>query len=262
MLVDSHCHLNFPEFKKDFASILKNAEEADIRIMQNICTKISEFNEILTTSNQYSNIYCSVGIHPHEVENEPIISAAEIIKYTKNDKVIGIGETGLDFYYENSKKELQIESFTNHINAARETGLPLIIHTRSAEEETLRILTEELKKGKFSAVIHCFTGTEEFAKEMLELGFYISISGIVTFKNAIDLQNTVAKLPLDRILIETDAPYLAPIPYRGKCNEPSYLKSTAEFIANLKMISLEELAKKTTENFLRLFNKVGRESIK
>lgn len=254
-LVDSHCHLDFPEFEKDISDVLKRADENGVKFMQTICTRISEFPKILAVSEKHKNIWCSVGIHPHNVETEPEVSAAQIIEITKNPKVIGIGETGLDYFYEHSPRELQKKSFRAHIEAARETGIPLIIHTREAEEETAKILEEETIKGKFPALLHCFTSSRNLAEKAIDLGMYISISGIVTFKKAKELHETVKWLPIENMLVETDAPYLAPEPHRGKRNEPGFTRHTAEFIANLKGISYEELALRTTENFFKLFSK-------
>lgn len=257
MIIDSHCHLNFPEFADDFKQILERAKQNNVQIMQTICTQVSKFPDVLAIANAYQNIYCSTGVHPCDVEKEGIISIKNLLDMTRNDKVISLGETGIDFYHtiEQNKRDKQIESFINHIEAAKISNLPLIIHTRDAEEVTIKILKEQLKLAKFKAVIHCFTGSSYMAKEILDMGFYISISGIVTFKNATNLQNIVKNLPLDKLLVETDAPYLAPIPHRGKRNEPAYVKHTAEFIAKLKNISYDEVAKATTDNFFKLFDK-------
>jgi TatD DNase family protein len=256
MLVDSHCHLNFPDFKEDFSGILQRAKDANIGIMQTICTKIDELPEIIKIAEQHSNIYASVGIHPNEVSRQVKITAEEIIEYTKHPKIIGIGETGLDFYYENSPRAEQIESFKEHIKAAQATNLPIIIHTRGADIETIEVLEQQLKKQHFTGLIHCFSTSKMLAERAIELGFYISISGILTFNKALALQEIVKYLPLDKLLVETDAPYLAPTPMRGKRNEPAFTKYTAQFLANLQGVDYEEVASKTTENFLKLFTKV------
>jgi TatD DNase family protein len=257
MLVDSHCHLNFPDFREDFDQVLKRAELAGVRVMQTICTKVSEFEAILNIAEKHNNIYCSIGVHPNETEGQPLLTAEEIINYSNHPKVIGIGETGLDYYYENSPKDLQIKSFREHIKAARITGLPIIVHTRDADFETIDILQEEMEQGEFKGLIHCFSTSRELAEKAIDLGFYISISGIVTFKKAVELQEIVKDLPLERLLVETDAPYLAPTPYRGKRNEPAFTKHTAEFIASLKNVPYSDVEKATTQNFFSLFSKAN-----
>ena len=254
-IIDSHCHLDFPELFTELEQKVQNAHQADVKYMQTICTKISEFSTIENIANQQESIFCSVGTHPNNVANEKKYIAEDIIALTKGPKVIGIGETGLDYYYEDSPRLAQKESFIEHIKAAISTQLPVIIHTRNADADTLDILKETLKENSYPALIHCFTASEEFAKSVLDLGLYISISGIVTFKNSNDLRGIVKKIPLDRLLIETDAPYLAPVPRRGKTNEPAYTKYTAEFIADLCGISYEDLAQHTSQNFFTLFNK-------
>ncbi len=255
MLIDSHCHLNFPDFKDDLQDVIARAHENGISVMQTICTKMSEADEVLAIAEAHEHIYCSVGVHPHEADKTPLVEVEELIKRTKHPKVIGIGETGLDYYYEHSKRDAQQESFRRHITAARKTGLPIIIHTRDADTDTIAIMEDEMAKGSFKALIHCFTSTPELAEAMLALGAYISISGIITFNSAKTLQATVATLPLERLLIETDAPYLAPVPNRGKRNEPAFTRHTAEKVAELQGVSFEECAQVTTENFFALFGK-------
>jgi TatD DNase family protein len=257
-LVDSHCHLDFPELANELEIKINNAHEAQVQYMQTICTKISEFDKILHITNKYKNIFCSVGIHPNNVAEEKRYLANDIIKLTEHNKVIGIGETGLDYYYEHSSKLAQKQSFIEHIRAAQLTKLPVIIHTRNAENDTLDILKETLKDKNYPALIHCFTASEDFAKSVLDLGLYISISGIITFKKADELREITKKIPLDRLLIETDSPYLAPTPNRGKTNEPAYVKYIAEFIANLYDITYEELARRTSQNFFTLFQKANK----
>ena len=256
MIIDSHCHLNFPDFKDDIANVISNAHENGIALMQTICTKMHEFDDIHHIANNNEHVYCSVGVHPHEADTAPLVSVEELIVKARHPKVIGIGETGLDYYYEHSAREAQIASFRNHIAAAREAKLPIIIHTRQADDDTMAIMQEEMKRGPFKALIHCFTSSLELAEAMLELGAYISISGIVTFKNATDLQNTVRQLPLQRLLVETDAPYLAPVPKRGKRNEPAFTRFTCEKLAQLKEVTFDECARVTTQNFFDLFDKV------
>jgi TatD DNase family protein len=255
MLVDSHCHLNFPDFKDQVTDVINRAVANDVAYMQTICTKISEFAAVLAIAEQYNNVWCSVGVHPNNVENEPLVTAAELTKLANNPKVIGLGETGLDYYYERSPREKQKLSFIEHIKTSQSTGLPVIVHTRAADEDTIEILREQYAKAKFPALIHCFSTGAKLAHAAIELGMYISISGIVTFKKAEELQSIVKDLPLSSILVETDAPYLAPMPYRGKTNEPAYTRNTAQFIADLKGISYEEVARVTTENFFKLFGK-------
>jgi TatD DNase family protein len=255
ILIDSHCHLNFPDFAGKLEHIVKNAQDNDVKIMQAICTNLDEFPQVLAIAEKFDNIFCSVGVHPDNVKNHLEYTIKELLKYTNHPKVIGLGETGLDLYHDKTSLTEQIESFKKHIEVARITGLPLIIHSRDAEAETIDLLSKEIKNGKFTAVIHCFTGSYDFALKMMDLGFYISVSGIVTFKNAKDLQNIIKKLPLDRLLLETDAPYLAPTPYRGKTNEPAFTKYTAQYVADMHEINIAELAEITTRNFYQLFNK-------
>jgi TatD DNase family protein len=254
-IVDSHCHLDFDVFKEDFPLVLQRAEEADVTVMQTICTKISQFEEIKKIAEKYDNIYCSVGIHPNEVEKEEHATAERLVQYANHPKVIGLGETGLDYYYENSARDLQIKAFKEHIKASRITGIPLIVHTRSADQDTVAIISEEMKIGGFTGLIHCFTSSRELAHSMLELGFYISISGIVTFKNATELQQIIKALPLEKLLVETDSPYLAPVPKRGKRNEPAYTKFVVEFLADMFNKTPAYIAQVTTENFYNLFTK-------
>jgi TatD DNase family protein len=259
-LVDSHCHLDMKEFANDLDQVVANAHANGIKYLQTICTRLDNFPNVLKVAEKFDNIFCSVGVHPNEVEEVGVPTVEELLALSQNPKVIGLGETGLDYYYENSKKELQIEAFRNHITVSRQTGLPVIIHSRSADNDTINILREEQAKGKFPALIHCFTSTKELADVALELDMHISISGIITFKNAIDLQNIVLDFPLSNILVETDAPYLAPTPHRGKRCEPAFTKNTAEFLANLKGVSFEEVASVTTNNFKKLFSKARIES--
>ena len=254
-IVDSHCHLNFPQFKDKLDEIVNRALDKGVSKMLTISTKLNEISILEDISKTYSEVYNSVGVHPHECKNYKDLCLEDLLKYTKNPKCIGIGESGLDFFYENSSKELQIKLFKIHIEAARKSSLPLIVHTRAADNKTIEILQNEMKKGVFSGLIHCFSTSRELAEKAIDLGFYISISGIITFNKSNELRNIVKELPLNRLLVETDAPYLAPEPFRGRCNEPSYVLETAKYIANLLNLSFEEFCNKTTENFYRLFSK-------
>jgi TatD DNase family protein len=253
MLIDSHCHLNYKGLVEDQAAVLGRARARGVTGMLSISTRESEWADVIAIAEREPDIWASVGIHPHEADEHPDVDAAKLIEAARHPKVIGIGETGLDYYYDHSDREQQKKSFRAHIAASRETGLPLIVHTRDAEEDTAAIIREEMGKGAYPALIHCFTASRGFAEQMLELGLYISIAGIVTFKNARDLQETVASLPGDRMLIETDAPFLAPVPHRGKTGEPSFVVDTANFIAALRNEGAEELMDRTAGNFFKLF---------
>ena len=255
MIIDTHCHLDFKEFKEDFNNVLLKAKNNNVLGMQTICTKIDEFPKIINIAENHSNIWCSIGTHPHNADLEMNISKETIIKLCLNNKVIGIGETGLDYFYENSNKENQINSFLKHIEVARITNLPLIIHARDADDDIIQILTEEYNKSPFTGVIHCFTASYELAKAALSIGFYISFSGIITFKNADELRVSCKKIPIDRILVETDAPFLAPVPFRGNRNEPSYITETIKKVAEIKSLELEEVINITTNNFFDLFKR-------
>lgn len=258
MLIDSHCHLDFPELAGDEAGVLARAHAAGVGGMLTIGTRLDQFERVRAVAERHDNVWCSVGVHPHEAKEEGQRTPGRLIEATRHPKVIGIGETGLDFYYEHSPREEQAESFRTHIAAARETGLPLIVHTRDADAETGDMLEEEYGRGAFTGLLHCFSSGPEVARRALELGFYISISGIVTFKAAEALRTIVRDLPLDRLLVETDAPYLAPIPKRGKTNEPAFVTHTAAKVAELKAVSMATLEAATTENFFRLFAKAER----
>lgn len=256
MLVDSHCHLNYEGLREDVPGVLARARAAGVSRFLNISTKEREWPEVVGLAEQEADVFATVGIHPHEAETHPDVDTAKLVAAANHPKVVGIGETGLDYFYDHSPREQQQTAFRAHIAACRETGLPLIVHTRDAEEDTARILREEMEKGPYTGVIHCFTASQQFAELALELGFYISLSGIVTFKNARDLQETAKTIPQDRLLVETDSPFLAPVPKRGKTCEPAYVTHTAAFVASLRGQTVEELAQATTENFLRLFPKV------
>ena len=258
MLVDSHCHLDFDVFDEDRQETIQRARNAGVATMVTICTRVTRFDEIRAIAESDENIWCSVGIHPHQAEEEPIVSVDDLVSRAAHPKVIGIGETGLDYYYDNSPRELQETSFRTHIAASRETGLPLIVHTRDADEDMADILEDEMGKGAFPGVLHCFSSGRQLAERALDIGFYISLSGIVTFKNAEDLRDIAKDVPVDRILVETDSPFLAPIPNRGKRNEPSFVVDTAAKVAELKDVDKDALSIASTENFFRLFNKATR----
>ena len=258
MLVDSHCHLDFESFEEDREECIERARNNGIDTLLTISTHVSRFDTVLNLAKSSTNLFCSVGIHPHHVSEEPKITSQALIELSKQPKVIGIGETGLDYYYDNSPRDHQRETFLEHVKAARETKLPLIVHTRDADQHMAEILEEEMEYGQFPCVLHCFSSGKQLADIAIRLGCFISISGIVTFKNAEDLRNIVGQLPLDRILVETDSPFLAPVPHRGKRNEPSFLTNTVDQIAQLKGISSERLADITTQNFFRLFSKATR----
>lgn len=255
MLVDSHCHLDFPELAADADAVVARARAAGVGTIVTISTRLNRIADVLETAERFPDVYCSVGVHPHEVETEAGIQPEQIAGLTAHEKVIGIGETGLDFYYENSPREIQKTVFRAHIAAARQTGLPVIVHTRNADADTAEILAEEMGQGAFAGLIHCFSSGPELLRSVLDLGFYVSIAGIVTFKNANALRETVRQIPLDRLLLETDAPFLAPVPKRGKPNEPAYLAHTAEFLSELFGTDRDTLAMRTTENFFALFRK-------
>lgn len=258
MLVDSHCHLDFPDFAGEMDTVVRRAGLAGIGMMLTICTRISEFERIRTVADQYDHIYCSVGIHPHEADNEPAADCARIVSLSAHPKVIGIGETGLDYFYEHGSRPAQKTSFRAHIAASRETGLPLIVHARDADADVIEILSDEAGRGAFPGVIHCFTAGPDLARAALDLGLYISLSGIATFKSARDLRETVKMIPADRLLIETDAPFLAPMPHRGQRNEPAFVADTARYLAEFFGEPFEAFAARTTDNFFTLFTKADR----
>ena len=258
MLVDSHCHLDFPDFGGDLDGIVGRARDAGIGRIVTISTRIKRQAGLLAIAERFPDVFCSVGTHPHHAHEELDIDAAGIVAQTRNEKVVAIGEAGLDYFYDNSPRDAQERGFRNHIAAARETGLPLVIHTRDADDDTGNILEQEMGKGAFPAVLHCYTGGPELARRAIELGLYISFTGILTFKKSEELRAIAASLPADRILLETDAPFLAPGKFRGKRNEPAYVVETAKTLAGTRKVSLDEIAQQTTENFFRLFSKVPR----
>ena len=256
MYIDSHCHLDYHERDGDLDEVVKRAQHAGVETLVTICTKMENFETVKRIAERFGNVWCSLGIHPHEVGNEALPTAKELVALADHPKVVGIGETGLDYYYERSPRDAQKKCLRVHIEVARETGLPLIVHARDADDDMIEILEEGYLNGPYPGLIHCYTSGPELAEKALEIGFSISFSGIVTFKNAEDLR-TVAKLvPMDRVLIETDAPYLAPIPNRGKRNEPAYVIHVAETLAHVRGVDTEYIAQKTTDNFHRLFSQV------
>lgn len=256
MLVDSHCHLDFPDFADDVVGVVERARRAGVGLMLSICTHVTKFPQVLAVAERFPDVYCTVGIHPHEAGKEPEVDADRLIELARHPKVVGFGETGLDYFYEHSPREAQQRSFRAHIAAARQAGLPLIVHTRDADADTARILTEEMAVGRFDALLHCFSSGAELAETAVSLGLYLSMSGIVTFNKADTLRQTARSIPLDRLLVETDAPYLAPVPKRGKRNEPAFVVHTAARMAEVKGVPADAFAQTTTANFLRLFSKI------
>lgn len=258
MLIDSHCHLDFPEFAAELDGVVARARQAGIARMVTISTRVRRHGDVLAIAQRYPDVFCSVGTHPHYAHEEGDVSAADLAARAREQKVVAVGEAGLDYHYDNSPRDAQERSFRIHIAAARETGLPLVIHARDADADTARILEEEMATGAFAAVLHCFTGGPELARRAVALGHFISFTGILTFKNSAALRAIAAALPAERILVETDAPYLAPGRYRGKRNEPAYVVEVAKVLSEARGVTLTEIARQTTENFFRLFAKVPR----
>jgi TatD DNase family protein len=255
MFVDSHCHLNYKGIVEKQTAVIQRARDAGVSAMLNISTREQEWEDVIAPAERHPDIWASIGIHPHDADAHTHIDTAKLVAKSAHHRVIAIGETGLDYYYDKSDREQQRASFRAHIVAARETGLPLIVHTRDAEDDTYEILADEMGKGAYSGVIHCFTASQDFADKALGLGFYISLSGIVTFKNAKELQATAKTIAEDRLLIETDSPFLAPVPHRGKPCEPAFVADTAQFLCELREVELNYLAQTTSDNFYRLFGK-------
>ncbi|MBV9991831.1 MAG: TatD family hydrolase [Alphaproteobacteria bacterium] len=258
MLVDSHCHLDFKEFAPELDDVVGRARDAGVRTCVTIGTKLRQFDGVRAVAERFGDVWCSVGVHPHEAQAEPLDSPDVLVAHAAHPKVVGIGETGLDYYYEHSPREMQIANFRHHIHAARETGLPLIVHTRDADDDTIPLLEEEMARAPYTGLLHCFTGTRRLAEAAVALGLYISVSGIATFKKSDELRAVLKDVPRDRLLVETDAPFLSPQPFRGKRNEPSFVVHTAAMLAALHGVSADEIARITTENFFRLFTKVAR----
>jgi TatD DNase family protein len=259
MLIDSHCHLDFPDFSAELDAVVERARSAGIARMVTISTRVKREADLLAITERFPDVFCSVGTHPHYAHEELDVSTADLVaRADKNPKVVAIGEAGLDYHYDNSPRDAQERGFRNHIAAARETGLPLVIHSRDADDDMARILEEETGKGAFPAVLHCFTGGADLARRAVALGHFVSFTGILTFKNSTALREIAASLPADRILVETDAPYLAPGKFRGKRNEPAYVVETAKVLAETRGVPFDTIARQTTENFFRLFAKVPR----
>ncbi len=258
MLVDSHCHLDFPDFASELDAVIERARQAGIGRIVTISTRVKKHAQVLAIAEKFTDVFCSVGTHPHNAQDETDITAQDLIERAKHPKIVAIGEAGLDYHYDNSPRAAQEKSFRRHIAAARETRLPLVIHSRDCDADMARILEEETGQGAFPAVLHCFTGGRDLAFKAMDLGLSISFTGILTFKRSDDLRAIAKELPGERILVETDAPYLAPLPYRGKRNEPAYVAETAKVLAEMRGVSFEAIAEQTTENFFRLFSKVPR----
>jgi TatD DNase family protein len=257
MLVDSHCHLDFPDFAAEIGEVVARARAAGVKHMLTICTRIRSFDNVLNLAVNFDGVFCSAGTHPHSASEERDITTAEIVALAAHPRVVAIGEAGLDFFYQKSSREDQEAGFRRHIAAARETGLPLVIHTRDADEDTARILREEMAKGPFKAVLHCFTGGRSLAETGIELGLYVSFSGILSFPKSTELRSIAAALPYNRLLVETDAPYLAPQPFRGKRNEPAYVRHTAKVLGEVTGVGMDAISAITTRNFFTLFAKAG-----
>jgi TatD DNase family protein len=258
VFVDSHCHLDFPDFEADRDALVARARAAGVNTMVTISTRVAQFAPLKAIAERYAGIYCSIGTHPHNAAEEPDVTTDDLVRIAADPIVVAIGEAGLDYHYDNSPRAAQREGFVRHIAAARTTQLPLVIHAREADDDIAEILTEETGKGAFPFVLHCFSSGRGLAQRGLELGGYLSFSGILTFKRADELRSIAAEAPMERLLVETDAPYLAPVPHRGQRNEPAYVVETAKVLADVKGVSIETLAAATSDNFHRLFSKVPR----
>jgi TatD DNase family protein len=256
LIVDSHCHLDYEGLYENLPDVLKRAEDAGVGLVLSISSRVRSAAKIIGIAEAYDNVFCTVGTHPHNAHEELDVSVAELVALAQHPKVVGLGEAGLDYHYDKSPRDAQMTGFRNHIAAARETGLPLVIHTREAEDDTARVLEQEMAKGAFKAVLHCFTSQRWLAERGVELGLYVSFSGILTYKTAENLRDAAKALPEDRILVETDAPYLAPVPFRGKSNEPAFVAKTLETLAQARGVSRDHMAAATSANFFRLFDKV------
>ena len=256
-LIDSHCHLNYPGLAERQGEVLANARAAGVTGFLNISTRQREWNDVIAIAEANADVWATVGVHPHEADAHPDLGAAALVAAASHPSVIAIGECGLDYFYDKSDRAAQRERFAAHIEAARSSGLPLVVHTRDAEEDTAEILGKAVEEGGVTGVLHCFTGTADLARKALDLGFFISLSGIVTFKNARDLQETAKTIPDDRLLVETDSPFLAPVPHRGQTCEPAFVADTARFVAELRAVEFEVLAEQTTANFFTLFGKAA-----
>ena len=255
MIIDSHCHLDFQNLYEQLEDVVKRAESNNVNLLLTICTTLDSFEKIKLIIKKYKNVYGTFGIHPHETSKNTIVNSDYILKTKKKyNKIIGIGETGLDFYYEYSDRNIQKKAFIEHIRAASELDIPVIVHSRNAEKETFEILQSELKNSSLKVLIHCFTGSKDFANKLLNIGCYISVSGIITFKNSLELKDVVSYIPLEKLLVETDSPYLSPMPLRGKPNEPSFIIHTIEKLAEIKNVNVETICLNTTNNFKKIFN--------
>jgi len=260
-VIDSHCHLDYPGLTEDIEGVLARAGEAGVGLMVSIGTRVKKFDSVLKIAERYPQVWCTVGTHPHHAAEEPDVTVKDLAILSQHPRVVAIGEAGLDYHYDFSPREAQAAGFRVHIAAARETGLPLVIHSREAEADTAAILEEEMARGAFKPLLHCFTSKAELAQRGLALGAYVSFSGILTYKSAADIQATAGEIPLDRLLVETDAPYLAPVPFRGKINEPAFVVKTLAKLAEIKGLPPDEMARVTSDNFFRLFSKVARPQI-
>jgi TatD DNase family protein len=257
MLIDTHCHLDFPDFAPEQAEIVARARTAGVGRMVTISTHVTKFPQVRAIAEAYEDVFCTVGTHPHHAYEEPEASVAELVALANHPKCVGFGEAGLDYHYDRAPREISARVFRTHIAAARESGLPLVVHTRDADADCAAILREEMGKGAFKALLHCFTSSRALAETALELGLYLSFSGVVTFKNSNELRAIARDVPLERMLVETDAPFLAPVPHRGKRNEPAYVAETARVLAEVKGVSEAEIARATTDNALSLFSKMS-----
>jgi TatD DNase family protein len=257
-VVDSHCHLDFEGMEEHLPDVVARARAAGVGLMVSISSRVARFGALCQIAESFAPVFCTVGTHPHNAHEEPDVSTSDLVRLSEHPKCIGIGEVGLDYHYDLSPREAQARGFRVHIAAARQTGLPLVIHSREAEDDTIAILREEMEKGSFLPLLHCFTSEARLARAAVALGGYVSFSGILTYKSAADIRATAAELPLDRILVETDAPYLAPVPYRGKPNEPAFVVKTLATLAELRGLPVEEMARITSDNFFRLFSKTER----
>lgn len=259
MLIDSHCHLDFPDFEEERDAVIARARAAGVRLMVTICTRVAKFGEVRAVAEAYPEVYCSVGTHPHNAGEEADVTTETLVELTQHPKVVAIGEAGLDYHYDKAPRDAQAEGFRRHIRAARRTGLPLVIHARSADDHVAAILQRaHAEEGPFPAILHCFSSGRALAMKGVELGLYVSFSGILTFKTAEEIRAIARDVPADRLLVETDAPYLAPVPHRGRRNEPSFVVETARILAEARGVSADEIARQTSENFFRLFSKVER----
>ena len=258
MLVDSHCHLDFPDFAEELDDVVARAEAAGIGRMVTICTRVKKFPQVLAVAERFDNVFCSVGTHPHNADEELDVTVDELVALAEHPKVVAIGEAGLDYHYDKAPRDAQAQGLRTHIAAARMTGLPLVIHARSADDDMAAILEKETRAGAFPAVLHCFSSGRALAEKGIELGLYVSFSGILTFRNSQDIRDIAADMPRDRVLVETDAPYLAPMPHRGKRNEPAFTAHTAQVLADVWQQPVEDVWQQTTDNFFRLFNTVPR----